>query len=146
MIEAPDWEIYGKNGSQLRSRVRCTVCGASNCTEGYLDEAVKFGLEAQAMVDRFSQRHAECQTVKILPLRTRDIPDRLICETVAEFQSDQSGRRAGMVDRIVRKTGCHYKVAWSALSRAEARGLIDYGVNIAYPWLTDKGKELLRDA
>lgn len=81
----------------------------------------------------------------VAPLQRADITDRMVCETVAEFQSDD-WRRGQIITRLVEKTGCHYKVALRALERAESRGLIDYGVSIAYPWLTDKGKALLCDA
>jgi hypothetical protein len=40
--------------------------------------------------------------------------------------------------------GCPFKVAWAAMDRACGRDLIEYGVNLRWGWLTDKGKDLWR--
>ncbi|MHA6903297.1 hypothetical protein ACJBUE_20780 (plasmid) [Ralstonia syzygii subsp. celebesensis] len=41
------------------------------------------------------------------------------------------------LDRLIESTGAPEKVAYAAMGRACARGLIDYGVSLRSAWPTD---------
>ena len=75
-------------------------------------------------------------------MKTSDITDKMVCEAVAEYQSDPYNKPFPY-EIIAQKTGCVEKVAYCAMERADDRGYIDYGVSLRTGWLTEKGKELL---
>lgn len=45
---------------------------------------------------------------------------------------------------LAKRFNCDEKLAWSACERANNHGLIEYGTSLAFGWLTDAGKELIR--
>lgn len=72
-------------------------------------------------------------------MATKDITDMIICIAVRNYKITQEYP----IDYLMRTTGECFKVCLRAMERADRRGLIDYGVSIALPWLTKKGMELI---
>lgn len=44
---------------------------------------------------------------------------------------------------LAREFGCAEKVAYAAMEREVDRDLLEYGVSIRYPWLTEKGEAFM---
>lgn len=79
-------------------------------------------------------------------MATKDITDIQVCEAVRDT-FDHAGRHiASPHTLLTERTGQPPKVCWKAIERACRRDLIDYGVGLTFPWLTDKGKQLLAQA
>lgn len=88
-------------------------------------------------------------------MATKDITDKQVCEAYAEIKKqtdDLMSRRALLIEKhdwpydlLMKMTGQPEKVCYRAMERAEERGLIEYGVSLRSGWLTEKGKELLRE-
>ncbi|AEY69526.1 hypothetical protein AH2_00015 [Burkholderia phage vB_BceS_AH2] len=78
-------------------------------------------------------------------MATKDIPDDLICRTVAEIWSRREAGEKGLWlnDLLHERTGEPMKVCYCAMERAYDRGLIECGVSLRGAWLTDKGKSML---
>ncbi|MCK9569124.1 hypothetical protein M0R72_09295 [Candidatus Pacearchaeota archaeon] len=78
-------------------------------------------------------------------MATKDITDEMVCRAVAQCQKEQTGYDAGVLVStcLIKQTGESTKVVWSAMNRAYHHGLIDYGVSIFLPWLTESGKQLI---
>lgn len=74
-------------------------------------------------------------------MKTSDITDLMVCEAVAEYQSDPYNKPFPY-EIIAKKTGCAEKVAFRAMERADGRGYLEYGVSLRTAWLTEKGLEL----
>lgn len=51
----------------------------------------------------------------------------------------ESGR-GRVTDSLMEKYNLPYKVCLRAIEREDARGFLDWGVSIDYPWLTEKGR------
>ena len=45
---------------------------------------------------------------------------------------------------LARETGAPIKVCWAAMWREDAKGYLDYGINLRGGWLTDAGREKLQ--
>jgi hypothetical protein len=75
----------------------------------------------------------------------KDIPDRLICEVVSSMWAGGDGPVGDCLPaQLVEKTGEPGKVCRAAIERAYDRDLLEFGVSLNWPWLTDKGKALLQ--
>lgn len=75
----------------------------------------------------------------------KDVTDRQVCQAVADF------RAAGLngpwpYELLAQRTGQPEKVCYRAMERADAHGLLEYGVSLRTAWLTDKGRALLNGA
>jgi len=77
-------------------------------------------------------------------MKTHDITDKMVCEAVAEYQSDIYNKPFPY-EIIAQKTGCAEKVAYRAMERAVDSDYLDYGVSLRTAWLTEKGKEVLKE-
>ena len=77
-------------------------------------------------------------------MSTKDITDKQICQIVHE-NNKKSKRTKKLIELLIELTGQPEKVCLRAAERCENHNYIEYGVSINYPWLTDKGKELLKD-
>jgi hypothetical protein len=77
----------------------------------------------------------------------KDITDLMVVQAYAAWREQ---RDAGDPDRLypyqalARATGEHENVAWRACERADAHGLLEWGVSLKGAWLTEKGKALLK--
>lgn len=83
-------------------------------------------------------------------MRTKDITDRDVCLAYEDYRrSREMYPNASNVlmthDYLMLRTGAPFKVCDSAMKRACKRGLVDYGVSLRTGWLTEKGKELLKE-
>lgn len=77
-------------------------------------------------------------------MATKDVPDTLVCQVVSEMADEPSAPdRHNLIDRLMERTGQCEKVCYSAAFRSAGRDLIEYGVSVRWPWLTDKGNALL---
>lgn len=76
-------------------------------------------------------------------MASKDISDLVVCQEAAEWMAD---RTYNLIERLQASTGEHVKVCYAAAERACDRGLLEYGVSIRVPWLTDKGKALVAAA
>jgi hypothetical protein len=76
-------------------------------------------------------------------MRRRDIPDRLLCETVRDAETWRMTVPA-LDEVLMEKTGERRKVCMQAIESAVRRGLLDYGYNITRAWLAPRGLALLR--
>jgi hypothetical protein len=78
-------------------------------------------------------------------MATKDITDEMVCRAVAQYCGDQTGCAACILatSYLTGQTGEPSKVVISALERAYRHRLIDYGVSICLPWLTEAGKQLI---
>jgi hypothetical protein len=71
-------------------------------------------------------------------MQRRDISDIHVC--LAYIESERLDRKT-LPEEIL----CQwfplapFKVVWAAMERASERGLIDYGVNLRWGWLTERG-------
>lgn len=75
------------------------------------------------------------------------ISTRLVL-SVYGTQTDRLRRKEGIsaVDEVLCDlTHAPVKVVWAAMKREEDRGYIEYGVNLCFGWLTDKGVEKLNE-
>lgn len=85
-------------------------------------------------------------------MATKDISDLQICLGIVarDFLRAQNlpwlGKAARLDWILETMTGQANKVVWSAMGRADGRGLINYGVNLRGAWLEPKGRELLANA
>lgn len=74
----------------------------------------------------------------------KDVSDELVCEMTHQLGLDGfPTSRRDVIQRLMEATGECAKVCEAAAERSYARGLIDCGVSIRWPWLTQKGDELL---
>ena len=69
----------------------------------------------------------------------KDVPDLLVCQAYSNY------KRIGEwpMTFLKRLTGEPEKVIWRAMERSSERGFINYGVSLAFGWLTDKGEDLI---
>lgn len=73
----------------------------------------------------------------------RHITDIQICQAVKEYElTDRPRYFASTI--LVAKTGATEQVVLNALKRAKDNQLIEWGISIHGPWLTTKGKLLLK--
>ena len=72
-------------------------------------------------------------------MSTKDISDRQVCAAYAAME--HLHETAEVI--LQYQTGQPEKVCWRAMERACRRDLIDYGTNLRYGWLTEKGRALL---
>lgn len=76
----------------------------------------------------------------------KDVPDLLVCRTTQELQGDMTrSDPRHLILRLMEKTGQCEKVCYAAAFRSADRDLIEYGVAVRWPWLTDKGRALIGD-
>lgn len=76
----------------------------------------------QQVIAACFQFHQNHSTVSILDMQERKAPWQMLME----------------------QTGCPEKVVYSAMERAESRGLIESGVSLRTAWPTEKGMELIK--
>ena len=78
-------------------------------------------------------------------MATKDITDEMVCRAVAQYHEDQTDcvARVLALNYLYGQTGEPAKVIRYALERAYHNGLIDYGVSVCLPWLTEAGKQLI---
>lgn len=82
-------------------------------------------------------------------MQTKDITTETVLEAVFCFQSgkylNDKGFRFNVVELLqIIYPNAHEKVIYCALEREERRRNIEYGVSISLPFLTEKGKEILK--
>ena len=75
-------------------------------------------------------------------MKTSDITDLQVLQSQQRWLLQRDGPWGYEI--LERETGIHSKVCWRAFERAEKRGLLEYGVSLRTAWITEKGKELLR--
>jgi hypothetical protein len=73
-------------------------------------------------------------------MATKDISDLTVCVVVATCRPGDTVPAA-----LQAETGEPLKVCFAAMARAERHGWIDFGDSANFPWLTDAGRELVRD-
>lgn len=71
-------------------------------------------------------------------MKRSDITDLMVCYACLQGEDELNS-----LGRLMEGTGAPEKVCLAAMRRADARGLIDWGVNIAYAWPTDEGRALM---
>jgi hypothetical protein len=83
-------------------------------------------------------------------MATKDISDLQVLQAYDEFKKYEGPWVEPHVKFpygiLMEWTGLSFKECYGAMERAERRGLIDCGVSLRSGWLTDKGKELLKQA
>lgn len=72
----------------------------------------------------------------------KNISDLLICQ-IAHGMQDVQKSTSHLIARLMAASGECEKVCYAAAHRAADRGLIEYGVAIRWPWLTEKGQALV---
>lgn len=73
-------------------------------------------------------------------MATKDITDLMVCQAYQDRQPTELP-----YDLLMQRTGECLKVCYRAMERAHGRGYIEYGVSLRSGWLTDKGKQLLKE-
>lgn len=76
-------------------------------------------------------------------MATKDISDRQVCEAYRDSRAADP-RMFWPEELLMQRTGQCEKVCFSAMNRADDRGLIEYGVSLRSGWLTDRGMALLK--
>jgi len=76
-------------------------------------------------------------------MATKDISDFTVCKAYLEYRN---GKVNNIIDYLVKITKQPSKVCYRAMERAYSRDLIEVGVSLNSAWLTQKGKELLKNA
>lgn len=71
-------------------------------------------------------------------VKRSDITDLMVCYACLQGEDELNS-----LGRLIEGTGAPQKVCLAAMRRADTRGLIDWGVNIAYAWPTDAGHALM---
>lgn len=74
-------------------------------------------------------------------MKRSDISDKEVCLAVAEYEKT---RGDFPYETLAKKFNCDEKLAYKACERASDNGLIEYGVSLRTGWLTEKGKELIK--
>lgn len=75
----------------------------------------------------------------------KDISDLQVLQAYVDAKALRAERnRAGLggpwpEELLEQRTGQCPKVCWAAMERADARGLLEWGMNLRGGWLTEKG-------
>lgn len=77
-------------------------------------------------------------------MATKDISDLMVLQ--AYIARDNSDWSRNVIEILMDTTGECLKVCWRAMERTCDRGLLDYGVSLRAAWLTDKGKNFLKES
>lgn len=72
---------------------------------------------------------------------TKDITDLEVLRAVRDRAANRNGPR--LCELLSERTGQPVKACLRAIERVSRRGLIDYGVSLGCPWLTEDGRALL---
>lgn len=76
----------------------------------------------------------------------KDISDLQVCEAYRDCRDEHGDIGCWPYELLMQRTGQSAKVCLRVMERADARGLVDYGVSLRSGWLTEKGKSLLGNA
>lgn len=76
-------------------------------------------------------------------MATKDISDKLVC--MAFSLSQHSDHKKFPYEILAEWTSQPEKVCYRAMERASERGLVEYGVSLRTGWLTEKGKDLIKE-
>jgi hypothetical protein len=76
-------------------------------------------------------------------MATKDISDVQVLIAIIKSRSEKP-RNRWPYEILQEETGECFKVCWRALERVSKRDYVDYGVSLRTCWLTDKGKEFLK--
>ena len=94
---------------------------------------------------RYSNERSMELTATIV--KRADLTDLMVLE--AYIKSDDFRRNTDKIvwpeDIIHQNTGFPFKVIQRAMERVESKGFIEYGVSLRSGWLSDKGKEFVRN-
>ena len=83
----------------------------------------------------------------VIMVSRKDISDEQVCLACVVAHTHESGTcKESSIEVLQRYTGAPFKVCRSAMDRACGRKLINYGVSLETSWVTDAGRELLRDS
>lgn len=74
-------------------------------------------------------------------MATKNITDEQVCRACCTAHASGSLRS---IEVLMQMTGEPDKVCLRAMERAERRGLIESGISTATAWVTDAGRELLK--
>lgn len=72
----------------------------------------------------------------------KDIPT---IEVLKACDSFHSGDNKNGLEILREKFKCPEKIAFAAIERDLGKGLLNYGVSIRTAWVTDKGKEVIKE-
>lgn len=80
-------------------------------------------------------------------MATKDISDLQVVMAYFEARAERDAENARWPeDILMERTGQCEKVCFRAMERADRRGYLDYGVSLHAGWVTEEGKQLVRDA
>ncbi len=76
-------------------------------------------------------------------MAVKDISDVQVLKAYEEYRANNSKEFPHEI--LMRQTGQPEKVCYKAMERAYKRDLIAYGISPRTGWLTEKGKQLLKE-
>ena len=74
-------------------------------------------------------------------MATKDLTDKQVLEAMRDSKATHF--TLWPYELLAQRTGQTEKVCYRAMERADAHGLIEYGVSLRTGWLTQKGEALL---
>lgn len=79
-------------------------------------------------------------------MKRSDITDLMVVQAYDRATTYAIAMRPFAYEILAEETGAPEKICLAACERACDHGLIDYGVSLRAGFLTDKGRQLLRDS